>query len=392
MVAASTRQSRPSSRRLPVGDWPLLLAALALAVLGWVLIASVDAELGAASEGFAWRQAVYLGGGLLLGVGVYRWPLAQVERARVLLLLSALVLLSAVLIPGLGVGVNGTRRSLDLGPFRPQVSGPATLMILIFLAAYLARHGEGLRTHAAGFLRLLALLGLAAALLALEPQVRAAAILLIATMVLILAGGVRPWQLGAMAGLVVSLPVGAVLWSPYLLLEWLARPMSFWEDPFERGFALAPPRFPIDWGDWTGVGLGASAWEPYTLEFACSELVLRLLARELGLLGLCGAILLYGVVVWRAFAIARQAQRTGNAFAALLARGVGLWIGLPVLVHLVDNLESRVTRGWTLPPMSYGGINLAVFCVAVALLLRAAAETRDAIAAAPTPSAAEALG
>ncbi len=278
MAMASTPQLSPSRvgrMRLPVRDVPLLVAALALAVLGLVLIASVDAELGEASAGLAWRQAVYLGGGLLLGVGVYRWPLAQVERARVLLLLSALALLSAVLIPGLGVGVNGTRRSLDLGPFRPQVSGPATLMILIFLAAYLARHREGLRTHAAGFLRLLALLGLAAALLALEPQVRAAAILLIATLVLILAGGVRPWQLGAMAGLVVLLPVGAVLWSPHLLLEWLARPMSFGRIRSSAALRWPRPAFPSTGAIGRGLGWARapgsrSRWSSRVPSWSCA--------------------------------------------------------------------------------------------------------------------------
>jgi cell division protein FtsW len=210
----STRSPRSAgARHLSWSVWPdpLLWAALALAVLGLVMIASVDAELGGSRDGHAWRHALDLGAAVLLAMGVYRFSLPWVERAGVALLLLALTLLFAVLIPGLGVMVNGAQRYLALGPFRPPLAGPTTLMILIFVATELARQGEGLRRQGARFRPVLALLGLAATLLAIEPNVRAAAVLLIAALLMIGSAGLRPWQLGAMAGLVAVVLTGFTL-------------------------------------------------------------------------------------------------------------------------------------------------------------------------------------
>ena len=373
----------------PVRTDPLLWAALAPAVLGLVNVASVDMELGGLRDGHAWRHALDLGAAVLLAMGVYRCSLAQVERAGVALLLLALALLSAVLIPGLGVTVNGAQRYLALGPFRPSVAGPATLMILIFLAAELARQREGLRREGFRFLRLLAVIGLAAILLAVEPNVRAAAFLLIVALVMIGSAGVRPWKLGAMAGLVALVLIGFALWSPNEAAR-LMHAGNPWADPFSSGLSMRLLPIPVDWGAWIGVGPGASDWEPFDLELARSDLAFALIARTLGRPGVCAVLALYGVVLWRAFAISRQARRAGNAFAAHLAQGIGRWMGLEVLTHMGVNLSGRPMLGWPLPLMSDGGTGLVVFCVAIALLLRADAQTRQGIAAAPMPEPAAA--
>jgi cell division protein FtsW len=142
-----------------------------------------------------------------------------------------------------------------------------------------------------------------------------------------------------------------------------------WADPFNSGFSTRLPPIPVDWGAWIGVGSGASDWEPLDLELAWSDLAFASLARGFGRLGVCAVIVSYGVVLWRAFAISRQAHRAGNAFAARLAQGIGLWIGLEVLTHLGVNLSERPMLGWPLPLMSDGGTGLVVFCIAIALLL-----------------------
>ena len=129
----------------------LLWAALALAVLGLVMTTSADVEPGRLWDGHASRRALALGAAVLLAMSVYRFPLAQVERASVALLLLALTLLSAVLIPGLGVMVNGAQSYLALGPFRLLVAGMATLMFLVCLVAYLARQMEDLRWQGVRF-------------------------------------------------------------------------------------------------------------------------------------------------------------------------------------------------------------------------------------------------
>jgi cell division protein FtsW len=382
MIAASARQASPSGAgraRLPRMDYALLFSALALAALGLVMVVSAsitlaDRELGQPFY-YALRQAVYIGAGVLLGLGVYRLRLALVEQSGMLLLLGAFVLLLAVLVPGVGTEVNGSVRWLNTGLFRLQVSEPAKLMILIYLASYLARHGEEVRTQLSGFLKPLALLLLAAILLLLEPDFGATVVMLATAMGMIFIAGVRLWQFGGMLGLGGVSLAGLAVSSPYRM-ERLTTFLDPWKDPFNSGFQLTQSLIAIGRGEWLGVGLGAGIQKLFYLPEAHTDFVFAVLAEELGLLGVCIVIALYAVVVWRAFAIANQAEKAGNAFASLLAHGIGIWIGLQGFINMGVNMGLLPTKGLTLPLMSYGGSSMVVLCAAIALLLRADYETR----------------
>jgi cell division protein FtsW len=382
MIAASARQASPSGAgrtRMPRMDYLLLFAALALAALGLVMVSSAsitlaDRELGQPFY-YALRQAIYIGAGLLAGMGVYRIRLALVEQAGLLLLLTAFALLLAVLVPGIGTQVNGSVRWLNTGLFRLQVSEPAKLMILVYLASYLTRHGEEVRTQLSGFIKPLALLGLAAILLLLEPDFGATVVMLSTAMGMIFIAGARLWQFGGMLGLGGVSLAGLAVSSPYRM-ERLTTFLNPWADPFDSGFQLTQSLIAIGRGEWFGVGLGASIQKLFYLPEAHTDFVFAVLAEELGLLGVCVVIALYAVLVWRAFVIAIQAEKAGNGFASLLAHGIGIWIGLQAFINMGVNMGLLPTKGLTLPLMSYGGSSMVVVCVAIALLLRADYETR----------------
>jgi cell division protein FtsW len=129
-------------------------------------------------------------------------------------------------------------------------------------------------------------------------------------------------------------------------------------------------------GEWFGVGLGASIQKMSYLPEAHTDFLFAVLAEELGLLASLFVIALFGVVLWRAFVIARRARRAGNHFAAYLAYGIGLWIGLQAFINIGVNMGVLPTKGLTLPLMSYGGSSIIITCIACALLLRADHETR----------------
>jgi len=382
MIAASARQASPSGAgraRLPRMDYLLLFAVMALAALGLVMVASAsitlaDRELGQPFY-YTLRQAIYIGVGVLLGMGVYRLRLALVEQAGLLLLLTAFALLLAVLVPGVGTQVNGSVRWLNTGLFRLQVSEPAKLMILLYLASYLNRHGEEVRTQLSGFIKPLALLGLAAILLLLEPDFGATVVMLTTAMGMIFIAGARLWQFGGMLGLGGVSLAGLAVSSPYRM-ERLTTFLNPWADPFNSGFQLTQSLIAIGRGEWFGVGLGASIQKLFYLPEAHTDFVFAVLAEELGLLGVCVVIALYAVVVWRAFVIAIQAEKAGNGFASLLAHGIGIWIGLQAFINMGVNMGLLPTKGLTLPLMSYGGSSMVVVCAAIALLLRVDHETR----------------
>ena len=320
----------------------------------------------------------YIGIGVLLAMPVYRLRLALLQEAGPVLLVAALALLVAVLVPGIGREVNGSTRWISTGLFNLQVSEPAKLMILVYLAGYLARHGEELRERLSGFLKPMAVLSLAALLLLLEPDFGATVVLMATAMGMIFLAGVRLWHFTGMLGVAGLSLAGLAVSSPYRM-ERLTTFLNPWEDPFDSGFQLTQSLIAIGRGELAGVGLGASIQKLFYLPEAHTDFVFAVLAEELGLLGVFVVIALYALVVWRAFVIARQAEKAGNVFAGALAYGIGIWIGLQSFINMGVNMGLLPTKGLTLPLMSYGGSSMVVMCVAIALLLRIDSETRTTL-------------
>jgi len=384
-MAATARQASlyaAGNVRLPRTDYLLLCCALALTALGLVMVASAsityaDRELGRPFY-YAIRQFVYIGLGVMAGAALFRVRLVLLERSSLLLLLVGLGLLTAVLIPGVGHKVNGSIRWISTGLFRLQVSEPAKLLILVYMASYLARHGEELRTHIAGFAKPLALLVIAGLLLLLEPDFGAAVVLAATVMGMLFMAGARLWQFSAILGLASLSLAGLAVSSPYRM-ERLTTFLHPWADPFDSGFQLTQSLIAIGRGEWFGVGLGASIQKLFYLPEAHTDFVFAVLAEELGLLGVCLVVVLYALFVWRAFIIAAKAEQADNTFAAYLAYGIGIWFGLQSFINIGVNMGLLPTKGLTLPLMSYGGSSMMVMIAAVVLLLRIDYETRDTV-------------
>ena len=381
-MAAAAQQARLvgiDEVRLPRIDLWLLASVIVLASIGLVMVSSAsitfaDREIGQPFY-YALRQAVFIGAGVLLGLMLFRMRLADLERMGMLLLLSAMAMLLLVLVPGVGVTVNGAARWINLGLFRLQVSEPAKLLFIIYLASYLARHAEEVRTRISGFMKPIGLLALASLLLLLEPDFGATVVLTATVMGMIFLAGVKLIQFSGVLGAAGLLLASLAVSSPYRMNR-LTTFMDPWADPFNSGFQLTQSLIAIGRGEWFGVGLGASIQKLFYLPEAHTDFVFAVLAEELGLLGVCAIIFLYAVLVWRAFVIAAQAARAENFFAAYLAYGIGIWFGLQSFINIGVNMGLLPTKGLTLPLVSYGGSSMVVMCVAVALLLRVDHETR----------------
>ena len=118
------------------------------------------------------------------------------------------------------------------------------------------------------------------------------------------------------------------------------------------------------------MGLGDSVQKLFYLPEAHTDFLFAVLAEELGLAGVAVTLGLYGLLVWRGFAISGAAARAGLPFHAYLALAIGFWLGLQAFVNIGVNMGVLPTKGLTLPLMSYGGSSLLVTCAAVGLLLR----------------------
>ena len=378
-VAQQARRVGVDDARLPRVDSWLVTSVIVLTTLGLVMVSSAsitfaDREIGQPFY-YAFRQAVYIGVGVLVGVMLFRMRLVDLERMGMVLLLSAIAMLLLVLVPGVGVEVNGASRWINAGLFRMQASEPAKLFFIIYLASYLARHGEEVRTRISGFIKPIGLLAIAALLLMLEPDFGATVVLTAMVMGMIFMAGVKLIQFSSVLGAAGLLLASLAVSSPYRMNR-LTTFMDPWADPFNTGFQLTQSLIAIGRGEWFGVGLGASIQKLFYLPEAHTDFVFAVLAEEFGLLGVCVIIFLYTVLVWRAFVIAAQAARAENFFASYLACGIGIWFGLQSFINIGVNMGLLPTKGLTLPLMSYGGSSMVVMCAAIALLLRIDYETR----------------
>jgi len=370
-----------STRDQPFDGW-LLLAALALLLIGWVMVTSASTEVAASLTGNPYHFSQRHGAFALMAVGAaalaLRLPLAWWRANGPLLLLVGVVLLVAVLL--VGREVNGSRRWLSLPgfPLNLQASEVAKLCLIVYLAGYLERFLPAVRRQWGAFLRPLLVVGVFAALVILEPDYGAVVVMTGCAMGMLLMAG-APWvRFVLILGGLGVLGFYAAIAEPYRL----ARLTSFtdpWADQFASGYQLTQALIAFGRGHWLGTGLGNSVQKLYYLPEAHTDFVFAVLAEELGLVGAIGVVALFALLIVRALAVGRRAELAGLAFAAYLSYGIAFVIAGQAFINIAVSTGMLPTKGLTLPLLSYGGSSLLVSGVMVALLLRADIETRRAV-------------
>lgn len=356
-------------------DKHLLAAVLTLLALGLVMVMSASVSIGERQMGdsfyYLWRQAAFIAIGLSAAYIVLQIRLVYWERIGPYFLLFGLTLLVLVLL--IGREVNGSTRWLAMGPFNLQPSELIKLFMVVYLAGYLVRRGEEVRSSVKGFLKPMSLVALVGVLLMLEPDFGATAVIMATVLGMMFLGGVRLWQFGLLFLVISGVAALLAISSPYRVAR-LTSFMNPWADPFDSGFQLTQALIAFGRGEWLGVGLGGSIQKLFYLPEAHTDFLFAVLGEELGLLGALLVIALFALLVWRSFAIGQVALQGGNRFGAYLAFGIGLWIGLQAFINLGVNMGVLPTKGLTLPLMSYGGSSIVVSCIACALLLRVSHE------------------
>jgi cell division protein FtsW len=346
---------------------------LALVLLGLVMVTSASVSIASQETGqpfyYLERQLALVAVGTICAAFVFSLRTEWLERASAPLLAVAFLLLVLVLVPGLGHAVNGSRRWLHLAALNFQVSELARVLVLVYVASYAVRREEQLRTSLAGLAKPLALLALAGALLVVEPDFGAATVLFAAGFGLLFLAGARLRYVLAMMALAAGGFALLALGSSYRVRR-LTAFLDPWADPYHSGFQLTQSLIAIGRGQWLGVGLGESVQKLFYLPEAHTDFLFAVLAEELGLLGVVLTLVLFLVLIWRAFHIARLASDAGLKFPAYLAAGFGLWVGIQTFINVGVNMGVLPTKGLTLPLMSYGRSSLVVTLAWVGLLLR----------------------
>jgi cell division protein FtsW len=365
--------------RPAVPDALLVTAVAVLLGIGLLMVASASVSLADRAHGdpfyFLERQVVALALGLAFGFAILRIPTPWLQQLGFPLALVALALLALVLVPGLGNTVNGSTRWLRIPGFNLQVSEPARLMLLMYVADYAVRRQDELRRSFVAFLRPLVPVGLAAGLLLLQPDFGSAVLLFAIAAAMLFVAGARIKELMLVGCLAVA-GMALLAWlSPYRMQR-ITGFMDPWEDPYGKGFQLTQSLIAIGTGEWTGLGLGGSVQKLFYLPEAHTDFIFAVIAEEFGLLGSLAIIALYGLLVWRALVIARAAAAGDRPFQAYVAFGLTTWLALQALINLGVNMGVLPTKGLTLPLISYGRSSLIVTLGAVGLLMRIDLENR----------------
>ncbi len=281
----------------------------------------------------------------------------------------ALVLLLAVLIPGIGRSVNGAHAGSRMVAVNLQVSEPAKLFAFIYMAGYLVRRGDEVRGKPCRLYQADGGAGVMCGLLLLEPDFGASVVLLSTAMGMMFLAGVRLWQFGVL-----------ILHGASAFVFWRHLAVSH-EAPDHVSQSLGrslQQRFSVDPGidrfrsrRVVGCRFGRQYSEVVLSAGGAHRFSVRGIAEEFGLVGVVLVIALYGILVWRTFSSPPPRRTRANiCFNAFLAYGIGMWIGLQAFVNMGVNMGVLPTKGLTLPLMSFGGSSLVVMCVAVGLLLR----------------------
>lgn len=361
-------------------DSVILLTASLLLGFGLLMVASSSMVISGKYFGsplhFFWRQLIYVIVGLGVGAMVFQIPSEKWEEMSPFWLVLTLVLLVVVLIPGIGRQVNGSTRWVYIGPVSLQVSEIAKFGVILYMAGYLTRHAEAVKTQIIGFVKPMLVLGVLSVLLLLEPDFGATTVMMVTALGMMFMAQVRLRHYFLLI-LLVSLTLGALaLTSPYRLAR-LTTFLNPWANAFDSGYQLTQSLIAFGRGGIFGVGLGNSMQKLFYLPEAHTDFLFAVLAEELGLVGELAIISLFVLLVWRGLSIGYRAHKVGTSFQAYVAYGISLCLALQTMINIGVNTGLLPTKGLTLPFMSYGGSSIVISCMMVAVLLRISNDTKE---------------
>ncbi len=361
-------------------DTGFLVAFAALLSIGLVMVASSSLDFSAARYGDAWilfrKQCIFLMMGISVGTAMLFIPMSIWERYSGVFLVLAIILLIAVLIPGVGKVVNGSRRWLPMGLFSMQASELAKICLVLFFASYLARRSQEVKGSWTAFFVMISIIGFVVILLLLEPDFGSSVVVVFTLGSMMFVAGVPILRFLLVALMAVAAFGAIAVLSPYRW-ERLVAFMDPWSRQFDSGYQLVQSLIAFGRGEWFGLGLGNSLQKLFFLPEAHTDFIFAIFAEEFGLVG---ALMLIGVFIFflsKIFRLSRRANHEGKLFSAYLGFGIAVMLSVQAFINMGVASGLLPTKGLTLPLVSYGGSSLLVTLALIALVLRINWELSD---------------
>jgi cell division protein FtsW len=378
MAATATRRTARAGvrRERHEAAYPLLIAVVALVAIGVVMVysaSSVRSYISTSdpgSQGF--QQGIWAAIGLVLMVGVSRLDFRVLRSAAIPVFVVTLVLLAVVLVPGIGISANGSRRWLSLpgiGAFQPAEL--AKLAICLYLAHWLDRRGTEARGLWNGLLPFVILVAPGFLLVALEPDLGTAGVYAAASLAIFFMAGANLFYLSAVGAAVIGAAYLMVTQTSYQLQR-IDSFLDPFRDPLHSGYNAVQSLMALALGGITGAGLGASRQKYLYLPAPSTDFIFAIIGEEWGLIGTITVLALFVMVAYQGYRIAIKAPDT---FSGLLAAGITTWLVAQACINMMVVTALLPVTGIPLPFISYGGSALIINLVAVGILLSISRET-----------------
>jgi cell division protein FtsW len=374
----STQRKAPAPRKKPPAkskaahpiEYSMLLTTtLCLLALGVVMVFSASSTtslLGDVGDGaFYLKRTALYGIFGLVALKVLASGGIKVLRPLTLPLMGlSLFLLVAVMIPGVGMEVNGAKRWIGAGLFQIQPSEIAKVALILYGAQLLATRPKMTRSIGEMGPFLLAV-ALVSGLVVLEPDLGTAMVCCFAAAAMLIAAGARMRDLAILAGGIGVVVLLAILIEPYRM-ERLTGFLNPGTDPSGSGFQAHQAQIALGSGGLFGVGLGESLQKAFYLPEAHTDMIAAVIGEELGLVGIAMITGLFGLFGYAGLQTARKAR---DPYAKLLAAGLTSLIVVQAIINLFAVLGLAPLTGVPLPFVSYGNSSLLTMLAAVGVLL-----------------------
>ncbi len=377
---------RTSARPPVVESVDQALLGVLMGILAWSVVMVYSASIAMGdnprfgnihNEFFLVRHGVSIAVAFVAAVAVFQVPTEIWRKYAVWVLVGTLILLVVVLIPGLGISINGARRWLPLGVMRFQPSELAKLAVVIYAADYMVRRMDVREEFLRAVLPIGVAVGVIGLLLLAEPDLGAFVVVAGVTGGILFLGGVSIRGFLVMLLVAVGVTASMIWLTPWRQGRFFAF-LNPWSEEHRlgQGYQLTHSLISFGRGEVTGVGLGAGVEKLHWLPEPHTDFILAVIGEELGLVGVLLLIAVYFWLTRRIMLIGRRAVALDRIFSGLMAQGVGLWIGGQSIIHIGVNLGVFPTKGLTLPLMSFGGSAMMLNLMAVAVVLRVDYENR----------------
>lgn len=358
----------------PTTFYSLLLITILLCFFGVVMVTSASSPIAASelhdSLYYLKRHLIGLAVGVVFLVIFMSIDYRKLRRLATVFFLGVIVLLAIIFIPGVGKEAGGAARWIDLGLFNLQPSELAKLAVVLYAAYFLSRKKKDYSRFSELIFPLFILVGLALALIIMQPDMGTTIIISFVLFILLFLGGINWLQLSVVgiAGLAAAFIL--IFTKAYRKARFFAF-LNPEKDPLGSGFHIRQSLIALGSGNIYGKGLGKGLQKFFYLYAPHTDFIFAVIGEELGILGTVGLIIFYFLFAYLGIKISYRAP---DRFGKLLGFGITSIIIFQAIINMAAVTGALPVTGIPLPLISYGSSSLVVTLAEIGILLNIASK------------------